>query len=106
MNRMDFAAWRRVLLDTGEIEPLRLGMTQAELLSIFGTPSDQSIRQRHGKPAILKYRDIEFHFDHHRGHCLFLVFSDGDGGKVRMSVSDEGQVANTTGDQPGPAGGR
>ena len=49
------------------------GMSQDEVIEIFGNPDAVSTMRSHGKPLILKYHDIELHFDRKAPHGLCLV---------------------------------
>lgn len=46
-----------------DISPLKFGMSQDEVIEIFGKPDAVSTMRSGGKPLILKYHDIELHFD-------------------------------------------
>lgn len=70
-----FRGWRDRLTETKDIAPLNFGMTQEEAIAILGEPDAVSTMKSRGKPLILKYQDIELHFDR---SALFLVFSDGE----------------------------
>ena len=58
------------------ISPLKFGMSQDEVIEIFGKPGAVSTMRSDGKPLILKYHDIELHFDRKVPHGLYLVYSD------------------------------
>ena len=56
--------WRnQILQNPRDILPLKFGMSQDEVIEIFGYPDAVSTMRSDGKPLILKYRDIELHFD-------------------------------------------
>ena len=74
-NSEFFRGWRDRLTETKDIAPLKFGMTQEEAIAILGEPDAVSTMKSRGKPLILKYQDIELHFDR---SALFLVFSDGE----------------------------
>lgn len=74
-NSEIFRNWRDKLIKTRDIAPLKFGMTQEEAIAILGEPDAVSTMKSRGKPLILKYQDIELHFDR---STLFLVFSDGE----------------------------
>ena len=75
---------------SGPISPLRLGMKQEEVISAFGEPDDVSTMKKKGKPLILKYGDVEFHFDHQNEHRLCLIYGETeDGSQVRLSITKE-----------------
>ena len=70
-----FTQWREKILKDKyrAISPIKFGMTQEEIISMFGQPTDVSVEK---KPLIFKYADIEFHFDKLNDYKLFLVYSD------------------------------
>ena len=45
-------------------------------MEIFGKPDAVSTMRSGGKPLILKYHDIELHFDGKAHHGLHLIYSD------------------------------
>ena len=45
-------------------------------MEVFGKPDAVSTLRSDGKPLILKYHDIELHFDRKDLHGLYLVYSD------------------------------
>jgi len=66
--------WKKKLF-TGahkEVSPLEFGMTQADVMMLFGKPDNISAQV---PPLILKYGEIELHFDKQNNH-LFLIYSD------------------------------
>ena len=70
-----FTKWREEMLEDKYtcIFPVKFGMTQEEIISMFGQPTDVSTEK---KTLIFKYTDIEFHFDKQNDYKLFLVYSD------------------------------
>ena len=69
--------WRnQILQNSQDITPLKFKMSQDEVMDIFGEPDDVSTMKSSGKPLILKYRDIELHFDEKNHHGLYLIYSD------------------------------
>ena len=75
--KQDFTIWRnQILQNPRDISPLKFGMTQEEVMEIFGNPDAVSTMKSGGKPLILKYCDIELHFDRKAPHGLNLVYSD------------------------------
>lgn len=81
-----FTVWRERILREKIIDPLRMGMSQEEVMATFGPP-DEVTTEKKGRPLIFKYEDIEFHFDPTRGHALWLVYSD-EGGRVKLSIPE------------------
>ena len=74
---MGFDIWRnQVLRNPRDISPLKFGMTQEEVMEIFGKPDAVSTMKSDGKPLIFKYHNIELHFDRKAPHGLYLVYSD------------------------------
>ena len=76
-KQMDFDLWHeRILQNPQDISPLKFGMSQDEIVGVFGDPDDVSTMRSGGKPLILKYHDIELHFDRKVPHGLNLIYSD------------------------------
>ena len=74
---MEFDIWRnQILWNPRDISPLKFGMTQEEIMEIFGRPDAVSTMKSGGKPLILKYHDIELHFERSVPHGLHLIYSD------------------------------
>ena len=55
-------------------------------MEIFGNPDAVSTMRSGGKPLILKYHDIELHFDRKAPHGLYLVYSDDE---IELSLTAE-----------------
>lgn len=84
--KQDFTIWRnQILQNPRDISPLKFGMTQEEVMEIFGNPDAVSTMKSGGKPLILKYCDIELHFDRKAPHGLCLVYSDNE---IELSITD------------------
>ena len=84
---MDFCIWRnQILQNPQDISPLKFGMSQGEVIEIFGKPDTVSTMRSGGKPLILKYKDIELHFDRKAPHGLYLIYSDDE---IELSVTTE-----------------
>ena len=74
---MGFDIWRnQVLRNPRDISPLKFGMTQEEVVEIFGRPDAVSTMKSGGKPLILKYHDIELRFERSVPQGLHLIYSD------------------------------
>ena len=72
--KQDFTIWRnQILQNPRDISPLKFGISQDEVIEIFGNPDAVSTMRSDGKPLILKYHDIELHFDRKAPHGLYLV---------------------------------
>lgn len=73
---------------TGQLGPISLGASRAEVARAFGTPTDYHVNLNSGgnsleTSAIWKYGDIEFHFDDDRlwlFHCDVFDVPQGGGG--------------------------
>ena len=54
--KQDFTIWRnQILQNPWDISPLKFGMSQDEVIEIFGKPDAVSTMRSDGKPLILKY---------------------------------------------------
>ena len=74
---MEFDIWRnQILRNPRDISPLKFGMTQEEVMGISGRPDAVSTMKSGGKPLILKYHDMELHFERSVPHGLYLIYSD------------------------------
>lgn len=77
--KQDFTIWRnQILQNPRDILPLKFGISQDEVIEIFGNPDAVSTMKSDGKPLILKYHDIELHFGGKAHHGLHLIYSDDD----------------------------
>ena len=84
---MEFEIWCNQILRTPQdISPLKFGMTREEVMEIFGKPDAVSTMKSGGKPLILKYHDIELHFDRSVPHGLNLIYSDDE---IELSITAE-----------------
>ena len=84
--KQDFTIWRNQILQNPQnISPLKFGISQDEIIEIFGNPDVVSTMRSDGKPLILKYHDIELHFDRKAPHGLYLVYSDDE---IELSITD------------------
>ena len=85
--KQDFTIWRnQILQNPRDILPLKFGMSQDEVIEIFENPDAVSTMRSDGKPLILKYCDIELHFDRKDPHELYLVYSDDE---IELSITAE-----------------
>ena len=85
--KQDFTIWRNQILQNPQnISPLKFGMSQDEVIEIFGNPDAVSTMRSDGKPLILKYHDIELHFDRKASHGLYLIYSDDE---IELSMTAE-----------------
>ena len=55
-------------------------------MKIFGKPDAVSTMRSRGKPMILKYQDMELHFDGKAHHGLHLIYSDDE---IELSITAE-----------------
>ena len=75
--KQDVRIWRNQILQNPQnISPLKFGMSQKEIMEIFGKPDAVSTMRSGGKPLILKYHDMELHFDGKSHLGLYLIYSD------------------------------
>ena len=84
--KQDFTIWRnQILQNPRDISPLKFGISQDEVIEIFGNPDAVSTMRSDGKPLILKYHDIELYFDRKAPHGLYLIYSDDE---IELSITD------------------
>ena len=75
--KQDFTIWRnQILQNPRDISPLKFRMSQDEIVEVFGKPDAVSIMRSGGKPLVVKYHDIELHFDGKAHQGLYLIYSD------------------------------
>ena len=74
------------IAESQNISPLKFGMSQDEVIEIFGKPDAVSTMRSDGKPLILKYHEIELHFDSKAPHGLYLIYSDDE---IELSMTAE-----------------
>ena len=85
--KQDFTIWRnQILQNPRDISPLKFGISQDAVIEIFGNPDAVSTMKSGGKPLILKYHDIELHFDRSVPHGLNLIYSDDE---IELSITAE-----------------
>ena len=73
--------WWRGYQETGDITPLRLGMTRGELRAVFGDPHDVGgVSRKHKIPLIWKYGEFEFHFGFTQADGLRLIYREDEHG--------------------------
>jgi len=83
-----FEAWWRHFRQTGDICPLRLGMSRDEMREILGEPNDTGgTTSKHKRPLIWRYADVEFHFGHALEDGLHLIYCESEDGAVRVCIS-------------------
>ena len=90
MAILEFQKWFGQLSSTGDICPIKLGMSRGEVQAILGEPDDKGSgpsRRRRG-PSVWLYGDLEFHFDGSGGDALFLIYRDTDDGHVEISIKN------------------
>ena len=71
-----FSIWRDKAIKYQDITPLKFGMSQEAVTVAFGEPDTVSTMKAGGRPLILKYQDIEFHFEERTRRGLYLIYSD------------------------------
>jgi hypothetical protein len=79
MPSSEFKTWWESFRVTGDICPVRLGMTRAELKTILGEPDAVGgTSRKHRTPAIWTYDDLEFHFEQGSDGSLWLIYREED----------------------------
>jgi hypothetical protein len=87
MASATFQEWYEKFASTGDICPIRLGMSRDEIRATFGEPDDVGATSRkRPEAAIWVYGGLEFHFDHSTGDELFLIYRDNPDGVVETSI--------------------
>ena len=76
----------QILHNFKNITPLKFGMLHDEVIEILGKPDAVSTMRCGGKPLILKYHDIELHFDGKSHQGLYLIYSDDE---MELSITAE-----------------
>ena len=90
--KQNFFIWRNQILQNPQnISPLKFGMSQDEVIEIFGKPDAVSTMRSDGEPLILKYHDIELHFDGKSHQGLYLIYSDDE---MELSITAEYKERN------------
>ena len=85
--KQDFTIWRnQILHNSRDISPLKFGMSQDEIVEVFGKPDAVSTMRSGGKTLIVKYHDIELHFDGKTHQGLYLIYSDDE---IELSITAE-----------------
>ena len=85
--KQDFTIWRnQILQNPWDISPLKFGMSQDEIVGVFGKPDAVSTMRSDAKTLILKYHDIELHFDGKAHQGLYLIYSDDE---IELSITAE-----------------
>jgi hypothetical protein len=88
MASSSYNQWFENLCKTGNISPIRLGMTRQELIETFGEP-DQISLEKHSRPAgILKYGGLEFFFGQSQNDGLEMIFHDDDNGDIKFLIKN------------------
>jgi hypothetical protein len=87
MPSQDFLTWWSRFRESGDICPIRLGMSRDELRAILGSPDDTGgTSRRHRTAAIWKYNELEFHFGSGPDDSLRLIYLERDD-VVELSIS-------------------
>ena len=88
MASVAFEDWHRKFSATGDICPIRLGITRDQLRTAFGEPDKVGgTSRRRRTPAIWVYGGLEFHFDHTAGDELCLIYRDSAEGVVETCIA-------------------
>lgn len=81
-----FLAWYARFTATGDICPVRLGMSREDLHALFGEPDyTGGVSRRWRRPIIWVYGSLEFHFRQGKDE-LFLIFRDDASGAVSTCI--------------------
>ena len=93
MASAEFKTWWESFRVTGDICPVRLGMTRDDLRAILGEPDDVGgTSRKYPNPAIWKYGELEFHFEQGQDGTLWLIYSEvNDVPAVSIRVINESQ---------------
>ena len=88
-ERLGFDAWWEAFSRTGDICPVRLGMSRDELRAILGDAHDVGgTSRRRKRPAIWWYEYGKHHVEFHFGPAgLELIYSDNEDGIVELCIS-------------------
>ena len=79
--------WLARFRETGDIHPVRLGMSREELIVVLGEPDDTGAASRRRRtPAILVYGSLEFHFGTSVGDGLVCIYEDDPSGTVKTCI--------------------
>ena len=82
---ISFSSWWENYRRNGQISPIRIDMTRDEVRAVLGEPDDVGgTARKHRIPAIWKYGDVEFHFDHTAGGRLFLIYREDEVGNPQV----------------------
>lgn len=81
MATKQFHNWLRKFKSTGDICPLRLGMTREDLRLSLGEPDLMGgLMGKHQVPCIWKYKEMEFHFGPQKTDGLHLIYEEDEKG--------------------------
>ncbi len=87
MPASDFKTWWESFRVSGDICPVRLGMTRDELKALLGEPDAVGgTSRKHRTPSIWKYDELEFHFGQESDGSLWLIYREVDN-IVQTSIS-------------------
>lgn len=79
MPSAEFSDWWASFRVSGDICPLRLGMTRDQLKAVLGEPDAVGGESRkYPEPAIWKYDELEFHFEQGQNGKLWLIYREVD----------------------------
>lgn len=63
------------------VEKLRVGMTRREVIDLLGLPEDLGgTSRKYRSPSILKYGQVELHFEPWKDGRLFLAYTEDEQG--------------------------
>ena len=82
-----FQKWWSAFKANGDICPLRLGSSREQVRAVLGEPDAVSgTSRKHRTPAILRYKELEFHFGPQPEENLSLIYMEDKNGMVRISI--------------------
>ena len=77
MATIQFNEWWQKFKRTGDICPVRLGMTRDELSAVLGQPDGiGGITRKQKTPLAWKYMDLEFYFGPKNTDGLYCIYRD------------------------------
>lgn len=88
MTSKAYLKWRKRFDSTGRIDPIELGQSQSIVKDILGDPDEVSIARKKNNPIILRYLNMEFHFDfinENEGE-LVLIYEEVEPGITTTSI--------------------
>jgi hypothetical protein len=75
MSDTKFSKWRDEVFASGDMEAIKLGVPQDEVLRALGKPDSISVDPAGKKATVLAYGDFRFHFDPSNEPRLSLIYT-------------------------------